>query len=52
MAELAGLNRGLVRQYASKVKHPSADQVRKIEEAIQQLATTLKAVSLTLASAA
>ncbi|RDC63320.1 helix-turn-helix domain-containing protein [Adhaeribacter pallidiroseus] len=52
IAELAGLNSSLVRQYASGLKHPSADQVRKIEEAIHKLATALKNVNISVSSAA
>ncbi|MDB5263997.1 MAG: hypothetical protein JWQ14_3280 [Adhaeribacter sp.] len=46
IAELAGLNPGLVRQYASGVKHPSADQAIKLENAIHKLAQELQAVSI------
>lgn len=52
IAELAGLNPSLVRQYATGLKHPSADRVRKIEEAIHKLATTLKGVHLSAGFAA
>jgi transcriptional regulator with XRE-family HTH domain len=46
IAELAGMNPGLLRQYASGVKSPSADQAKKIEKAIHDLAKELKAVSI------
>lgn len=46
IAKLAGLNPGLVRQYASGVKHPSGDQAMKIENAIHKLAQELQAVSI------
>ncbi|QNF35259.1 helix-turn-helix transcriptional regulator [Adhaeribacter swui] len=46
IAELAGLNPSLVRQYASGVKHPSANQARKLEDAIHKLAQTLQFVSI------
>jgi hypothetical protein len=46
IAELAGINPGLLRQYASGVKYPSPEQAKKIEDAIHQLAKELKAVSL------
>ncbi|HLG38221.1 MAG TPA: helix-turn-helix transcriptional regulator [Chitinophagaceae bacterium] len=46
VAELAGINPGLLRQYASGVKNPSADQARKIEKAVHQLAKELQSVSL------
>lgn len=38
VAERAGINAGLLRQYASQVKHPSAKQARKIEDTIHKLA--------------
>ncbi|MCE6990300.1 helix-turn-helix transcriptional regulator [Dyadobacter sp. CY323] len=41
IAELAGLNGSLLRQYASGKKNPSAKQVEKIENAIKQLANQL-----------
>ncbi len=50
IAELAGVNPGLLRQYASGVKYPSADQARKIEKAIHDLARELQSVSLAVAS--
>lgn len=46
IAELSGINPGLLRQYASGVKHPSAQQAKKIEMVIHKLARELKAVSL------
>ena len=46
VAELAGINPGLLRQYASGVKHPSAEQTLKIEKAVHQLARELQSVSL------
>lgn len=46
IAELSGINAGLLRQYASGVKYPSAEQAKKIETAIHQLAKELQAVSL------
>ena len=41
VAEQAGLNPGLVRQYASGVKYPSADQADKIRKAIKKIARDL-----------
>jgi hypothetical protein len=38
VAQRAGINAGLMRQYASQVKYPSATQARKIEDTIHQLA--------------
>ncbi len=46
VAELAGINPGLLRQYASGVKYPSAGQTMKIEKAVHALAKELQAVSL------
>lgn len=46
IADLSGINPGLLRQYASGVKHPSAQQAKKIELAIHKLAKELKSVSL------
>ena len=46
IAELAGINPGLLRQYASGVKYPSADQAMKIEKAVHLLAKELQSVSL------
>ena len=46
IAELSGINTGLLRQYASGVKHPSPNQAKKIETAIHKLAKKLEAVSL------
>ncbi|MEI9944901.1 MAG: helix-turn-helix transcriptional regulator [Chitinophagaceae bacterium] len=46
IAELAGINPGLLRQYASGVKYPSPGQARKIEKAVHQLAKELQSVSL------
>ena len=42
----AGLNLGLVRQYASGVKNPSKEQVKKIEAAVHGLGNQLLRVSL------
>jgi hypothetical protein len=46
IAELAGMNPGLLRQYASGVKHPSPAQAQKIQHAVRELAAELKSVSL------
>ena len=46
VAELAGINPGLLRQYASGIKYPSAGQAMKIEKAIHALAKELQSVSL------
>lgn len=41
IAEQAGMNPSLVRQYASGVKFPSGDQAKKIREAIKKIAKEL-----------
>jgi len=38
VAVRAGINPGLLRQYASQVKYPSATQAKKIEETLHSLA--------------
>ena len=50
IAELAGINPGLLRQYASGVKYPSSIQAKKIEKAVHGLAKELQSVSLAVAS--
>jgi predicted RNase H-like HicB family nuclease len=47
IADLAGLNHSLVRQYASGGKSASAAQVQKIQNAVHQLAQSLLKVSVT-----
>lgn len=42
VAEHAGINPGLLRQYAAGVKHPSAAQAKKIEETIHRLADGMR----------
>lgn len=44
VAQHAGMNPGLLRQYASGVKHPSAAQAKKIEETIHRLADGMRRV--------
>ena len=46
IAELAGMNPGLLRQYASGVKHPSREQAKKIEKAVHNLTKELKSISI------
>ncbi len=46
IAQYAGINAALVRQYASGVKHPSAEQAKKIELAIHQIARELQEVAI------
>lgn len=46
IAEKAGINKALMRQYVSGIKHPSAQQGQKIESAIHAFAQTLMKVSL------
>ena len=46
IAELSGINPGLLRQYASGVKNPSKEQANKIQTAIRDLASKLRAVKI------
>ena len=46
IADMAGINKGLVRQYASGVKNASTPQAKKIEAAIRQLGERLMHVSV------
>ena len=46
IAELAGINPGLLRQYASGVKHPSKEQANKIQVAVRGLASKLKNIKI------
>lgn len=46
IAELAGINPGLIRQYSSGHKQPSREQVDKIEKAIREMAGKLRTVKL------
>ena len=46
VAELSGINPGLLRQYASGVKHPSKEQAQKIQIAIRDLAVRLRSVRI------
>lgn len=46
VAELAGINPGLIRQYSSGHKQPSQEQVGKIEKAIRLIAFKLRTVQL------
>jgi hypothetical protein len=46
VASLAGMHPGLLRQYVSGVKYPSAVQAQKIEEAIHQIAKELSGISI------
>jgi hypothetical protein len=46
IAEMAGLNASLVRQYKSGIKHPSLEQVKKIEAVIRELGKELASISL------
>jgi predicted RNase H-like HicB family nuclease len=41
VAKMAGINPGLIRQYASGIKHPGIKQAKKIEKAIHQLGRDL-----------
>src|SRR6266567_9527226 len=44
VAEHAGINPGLLRQYASGVKYPSPEQAKKIENTIHNIAQELKEI--------
>ena len=46
IADLAGINQSLLRQYASGVKYPSPTQAKKIQEAVHQLGQKLLQVSI------
>ncbi|WP_128545058.1 helix-turn-helix domain-containing protein [Larkinella soli] len=46
IAEAAGMNPSLLRHYVAGSKHPSAEQVKKIEDAVRQLGQKLVNVSL------
>jgi predicted RNase H-like HicB family nuclease len=46
IADLAGINQSLMRQYTSGVKYPSLHQGKKIQEAVHQLGRKLMQVSM------
>ena len=46
VATYASMNPGLLRQYASGVKNPSADQAKKIEDTLHKLAADLQTVHI------
>jgi predicted RNase H-like HicB family nuclease len=46
IADLAGINQSLMRQYASGVKFPSLQQAQKIQAAVHQLGKKLLQVSM------
>jgi len=46
VAERAGMNPALLRQYASGVKHPSASQAKRIEIILHKLADELRQASV------
>lgn len=46
VAEHAGMNPGLLRQYVSGAKNPSKDQAKKIERTLHQLAQELQKVTI------
>ena len=49
VAQHAGINPGLLRQYVSQVKYPSATQAKKIENTIHELAKQMMHISLHVA---
>ncbi|RYY06057.1 MAG: hypothetical protein EOP43_07375 [Sphingobacteriaceae bacterium] len=46
VAKYADINSGLLRQYASGVKHPSLNQAKKIEETLHRLAAQMQKASV------
>ncbi|MBB3054861.1 helix-turn-helix transcriptional regulator [Mucilaginibacter gotjawali] len=46
VAKHAGIHPGLLRQYASGVKHPSLNQAKKIEETLHRLADEMQKASV------
>ncbi len=46
VANAAGINQSLLRQYAKGIKHPSAERVRVIEKTVHRLADQMRRVSL------
>ena len=46
IADMAGINQSLMRQYASGVKYPSRQQAEKIQAAVHQLGQKLLKVSI------
>ncbi|HXH98981.1 MAG TPA: hypothetical protein VNI52_01845 [Sphingobacteriaceae bacterium] len=46
IASLSGINAGLVRQYASGVKNPSANQIKKIEDTVHRLGQQMQQLKL------
>jgi predicted RNase H-like HicB family nuclease len=46
VASLSGINKGLMRQYVSGVKHPSEKQAQKVQYALHQLGKQLLKVSI------
>jgi hypothetical protein len=46
VAKYAGIHPGLLRQYASGVKHPSLTQAKKIEETLHRLAGQMQKASV------
>ena len=49
IAEKAGMNSSLLRHYSNGTKQPSADQVKRIEDAVHVLAAELAVVHLVAA---
>ena len=46
VADLAGVNSSLLRQYVSGVKYPSSRQVKKIEDALHRIGNELKSIRI------
>ena len=46
VADLAGISRGLMRQYAAGIKYPSEDRLKKIETTIHSLGNELASIKV------
>ena len=46
VADLAGISRGLMRQYAAGIKYPSEDRLKKIETTIHSLGNELSSIKV------
>jgi len=49
VAKHAGIHPGLLRQYASGVKHPSLSQAKKMEDTLHRLAGEMQKISVYVA---
>ena len=46
VADLAGISRGLMRQYAAGIKYPSEERLKKIETTTQSLGNELASIKV------